>query len=193
MPPTRGRENSNLFSGALDLKLTSRSYALRFQLWGAHAPRVPISAPRRNASLAQPKEIVGEAPTTAGAHALPRKEQPHGKMAVTESSKSLLRQFAHPNAGSDVATSHLRPLLIAPLHALTGASRPSRPRGERRGDTRRKRRLKHTGNSDPQCAIEAAVLDCFADVFGGDGLGGSEVGDGAGDFENAIVGAGAEV
>jgi hypothetical protein len=73
MPPTRGRENSNLFSGTLDLKLTSRSYALRFQLWGAHAPRVPISAPRRNASLAQPKEIVGEAPTTAGARVLPGK------------------------------------------------------------------------------------------------------------------------
>src|SRR5207253_11459579 len=36
-------------------------------------PRVPISAPRRNASLVQPKKVVGEAPTThARARALPR-------------------------------------------------------------------------------------------------------------------------
>jgi hypothetical protein len=48
-------------------------------------------------------------------------------------------------------------------------------------------------DSDPQCAIETAILDCLAHVFGGDIFGGSEVGDGAGDLENAIVGAGAEI
>jgi hypothetical protein len=48
-------------------------------------------------------------------------------------------------------------------------------------------------NSDPQCAIETAVLNGFADVFGSDGFAGIEVGDGAGNFENAIVGPGAEV
>jgi len=41
--------------------------------WGAHAPRVLISAPRRNYSLVRSKKVVGEAPTTAReAHALPR-------------------------------------------------------------------------------------------------------------------------
>jgi len=40
---------------------------------GAHAPRLPISAPRRNAVLVQTKKVVGEAPTTAReARALPR-------------------------------------------------------------------------------------------------------------------------
>ncbi|PYL98314.1 MAG: hypothetical protein DME27_05700 [Verrucomicrobia bacterium] len=33
--------------------------------WGAHAPRVLISAPRRNYSLVRSKKVVGEAPTTA--------------------------------------------------------------------------------------------------------------------------------
>ena len=48
-------------------------------------------------------------------------------------------------------------------------------------------------DSDPQRAIETAILDCLAHVFGGDVFGGSEVGDGAGDFENTIVGAGAKI
>jgi hypothetical protein len=48
-------------------------------------------------------------------------------------------------------------------------------------------------DSDPQCAIETAILDCLAHVFGGDVFGGSEVSDSAGDFENTIVGAGAKV
>jgi len=48
-------------------------------------------------------------------------------------------------------------------------------------------------DSDPQCAIETAILNCLAHVFGGNVFGGSEVGDGAGDFENTIVGAGAKV
>jgi hypothetical protein len=47
--------------------------------------------------------------------------------------------------------------------------------------------------SDPESAIEGAVLDGFADVFGGDGVGGGEVGDGAGDFQDAVVSAGAQV
>ena len=36
-------------------------------------------------------------------------------------------------------------------------------------------------------------MDGFGDVFGGEVFGAGEVGDGAGDFEDAIVGAGAEV
>ena len=48
-------------------------------------------------------------------------------------------------------------------------------------------------NSDPQCAIETSILNRLAYVFGSDGFGGIKVGDGARDFENAIVGAGAEV
>jgi hypothetical protein len=48
-------------------------------------------------------------------------------------------------------------------------------------------------NSDPQCAIETAVLNGFAHVLGGDRLDRGEIGDGAGNFENAIVGPGAEV
>jgi len=44
----------------------------RLFFWGAHAPRVPISAPRRNDSLVRSKKVVGEAPTTAReARALP--------------------------------------------------------------------------------------------------------------------------
>ena len=45
----------------------------------------------------------------------------------------------------------------------------------------------------PELAIQRAVLDCLADVFGGNGFAAREVGDGACDFEDAIVGAGAEV
>jgi hypothetical protein len=45
----------------------------------------------------------------------------------------------------------------------------------------------------PQLAVEGAEADGFADVIGGDAVGAFEVGDGAGDFQDAIVGAGAEV
>jgi len=46
---------------------------------------------------------------------------------------------------------------------------------------------------NPKSAIEGAILDRFADMFRGDGVGGGEVGDGAGDFQDAVVGAGAQV
>ena len=42
---------------------------------------------------------------------------------------------------------------------------------------------------NPKRAIEAAVLNCVADVFASDVLGGSEIGDGARHFKNTIVGA----
>ncbi len=45
----------------------------------------------------------------------------------------------------------------------------------------------------PEVSIEGAVLDCFAYVVGEDVFGFGEVGDGAGDFEDAVVGPGAEV
>ena len=44
----------------------------------------------------------------------------------------------------------------------------------------------------PIRAVEAAVLDCFGEVFGADVVGVIQVGDGAGDLEDAVVGAGAE-
>ena len=46
--------------------------------------------------------------------------------------------------------------------------------------------------SSPVIAVEAAVLDGFGEVLGGDGGGFIEVGDGAGNFEDAVVGAGGE-
>jgi len=46
---------------------------------------------------------------------------------------------------------------------------------------------------DPKRSVEGSILDGFADVFGGDRVGFGEVGDGAGDFEDAVVGAGAQV
>ena len=46
---------------------------------------------------------------------------------------------------------------------------------------------------NPKCAIEAAILNRFADVFTGDVLEGCEIGDSARDFENAIVGPGTEI
>src|ERR1035441_5134613 len=46
--------------------------------------------------------------------------------------------------------------------------------------------------SSPVIAVEAAVLDGFGEVFGGDGGGFIEIGDGAGDFEDAVMGAGGE-
>ena len=46
--------------------------------------------------------------------------------------------------------------------------------------------------SSPVIAVEAAVLDGFGKVLGGDGGGFIEVGDGAGNFEDAVVGAGGE-
>jgi hypothetical protein len=47
--------------------------------------------------------------------------------------------------------------------------------------------------SNPQGAVEGAVADGFEEVGWLDGVGGGEVGDGAADFEDAVVGAGAEV
>lgn len=44
----------------------------------------------------------------------------------------------------------------------------------------------------PIAPVECAVLDSFGDVLDGDGWRGFEVGDGAGDFEDAIMGAGGE-
>lgn len=44
----------------------------------------------------------------------------------------------------------------------------------------------------PVAAIQRAILDGFGDVGDGEVLGGFEVGDGAGDFEDAVVGAGGE-
>uniref|UniRef100_E6PYE0 Uncharacterized protein n=1 Tax=mine drainage metagenome TaxID=410659 RepID=E6PYE0_9ZZZZ len=47
-------------------------------------------------------------------------------------------------------------------------------------------------NLCPVAAVERAVLDGFSEVTDGEGFGAFEVGDGAGDLENAVVGAGAE-
>src|SRR4051812_39105295 len=47
--------------------------------------------------------------------------------------------------------------------------------------------------SDPQRSVKSTILNGFADVFGRDGVGFREVGDGAGDFQNAVVGAGAQI
>jgi hypothetical protein len=44
--------------------------------------------------------------------------------------------------------------------------------------------------SNQKRPAEGAVLDSFADVFENDGVGLGEVIDGAGDFEDAVVGAG---
>ena len=46
--------------------------------------------------------------------------------------------------------------------------------------------------SRPVIAVEAAVLNGFGEVLGGDGGGLIEIGDGSGDFEHAVVGAGGE-
>src|SRR5690348_362298 len=43
--------------------------------------------------------------------------------------------------------------------------------------------------SRPVIAVERAVLDCFRNMHGTDGFSAVEVGDGAGDFQDAIVGA----
>jgi hypothetical protein len=47
--------------------------------------------------------------------------------------------------------------------------------------------------SSPQLAIQCAKADGFGDMICRDAIGAFEIGDGAGDFEDAIVGAGAEV
>ena len=57
--------------------------------------------------------------------------------------------------------------------------------GTRRKQCRRRR-------LGPVTAIQGAVLDGFGDVGDGNGGGGGQVGDGAGYFEDAVVGAGAE-
>ena len=46
--------------------------------------------------------------------------------------------------------------------------------------------------SRPVSPIEGAILDGFSNVFGSDLRSAFEIGDGAGDFQNAIVRAGAE-
>ena len=47
-----------------------------------------------------------------------------------------------------------------------------------------------TPDSAPVAAVQGSVLNGFGDVFDGDVGFGGEVGDGAGDFEDAVVGAG---
>jgi len=47
--------------------------------------------------------------------------------------------------------------------------------------------------SGPQLAVERTVLDRLRDMFSGDGFRAGQVGDGAGDLEHPVVGAGAEV
>ncbi len=47
--------------------------------------------------------------------------------------------------------------------------------------------------SPPQLPVKRAVLDGFADVVGADVFHAGEVGDGAGHFQDAAVGAGAQV
>src|SRR5438552_15008582 len=44
----------------------------------------------------------------------------------------------------------------------------------------------------PVGTVKRAVLDSFAEMFGFDGIRGVEIGDGAGDFEDAVVGASGE-
>ena len=56
----------------------------------------------------------------------------------------------------------------------------------------KKRRLR-LYNSCPEIAIQRPVLDRFADVVGLNGWSCIQVGDGAGHFQDAVVGAGAEV
>jgi hypothetical protein len=53
-------------------------------------------------------------------------------------------------------------------------------------------RKKARGGSIKQGAVEGAILDGFEEVRGFDAVGVGEVGDGAGDFEDAVVGAGGE-
>ena len=61
------------------------------------------------------------------------------------------------------------------------------------GNLRHEGRLVARAGSHPQRPIESAVLDRFADVIGRDVGRSGKIGDGAGDFQNAIVGAGAQV
>src|SRR5438477_4542526 len=50
-----------------------------------------------------------------------------------------------------------------------------------------------TRESHPKCAIEGTILDGFADVLGRDLRFSVEISDGARDFQDPIVGAGAEI
>lgn len=61
-----------------------------------------------------------------------------------------------------------------------------------REGTRRRAGLLEACCSSPVSAVEGAVLDGFAEVFGSQGWGAFEVGDGARDFQDAIVGASGE-
>jgi hypothetical protein len=65
-----------VFSEVHQLQPTNRLRSSRFSSGERTRPRVPISAPRRNASLVRTKPVIGEAPTTAreGACA-PRKKR----------------------------------------------------------------------------------------------------------------------
>jgi len=60
-------------------------------------------------------------------------------------------------------------------------------RGPRRGEERPGVRLESAG---PEAAVQGAVSDGFGDMFGADRLSLLQIGDGAGDPEDAIVGAG---
>ena len=55
------------------------------------------------------------------------------------------------------------------------------------------RPAKNHDASIKQIPVEAAVLDRFEQVRGSDGLGAGEVGDGARDLEDAVVGAGGQM
>ena len=50
-----------------------------------------------------------------------------------------------------------------------------------------------SGRLGQERPVQGVVLDGFEDVVGGDVIQRGEVGQGAGDFEDAVVGAGAEV
>ena len=52
--------------------------------------------------------------------------------------------------------------------------------------------LEELGASAPVAAVQAAVLHRFSQVFGGDGFGMIQIGDGAGGFQNPVMGAGAQ-
>ena len=71
-----------------------------------------------------------------------------------------------------------------------------RERGARieiEGPGRARARPAHSGGSIKQVAVEAAVLDGYEQVGRGGGVGAGQVGDGARDLEDAVVGARGEV
>jgi hypothetical protein len=94
-------------------------------------------------------------------------------------------------------------MLIYVNHVYHSLKRLVASSGDRRHDNRRARTGDKPGRCspsrrfvrslDPKRPIEGSVLDGFADVLGGDRVGEGEVGDGAGNFQDAVVGAGAQV